>query len=547
MRPSTGSAFVWAPAHEMMDVEAQAKQKWRPTLGLVVVLMLLFVLALPLGGIWLFRFYDTQLVRETENELISQAAFVKAIMRAELQISGFDPEILPQAIVKNAALEADTGRPEASLDLSTTRILPTRTDAIPVETRARPEFLLIGERIGQINREVQQTTLAGFRLLDFNGIVIAGRDEKYMSLAHVPEVSEALEGRYASRVRQRISDSPRPPIYSISRGTDIRVFVAMPIDYQGKVAGVIYMSRTPSHFLRELYGQRWNLAGAAVFMLLITGTIAVLFVRTIKGPIDTLNDRTRRLSEGDRTAIKPLHRHGTREIAELSNGIFLMSRKLFDRSDYIRNFATHVSHELKSPLTSIHGAAELLMDEGEAVSPERRQQFLANIIKDTDRMSTLLNRLRELAATESRVEGTTSTLSNVIERQAAKHDILKFDILVPDDLRTAIPDESLSIILGNLADNSSKHGASNIRIEAHLSANGMIELLFSDDGEGISLANRDKVLEMFFTTRRETGGTGMGLNIIQSVLRVHGGSISVGNADDAGALFRIFMPAYLAT
>lgn len=87
-------------------------------------------------------------------------------------------------------------------------------------------------------------TLAGFKLIDPQGVAVAGSQEVGMSLAHVPEVALALSGRYASVLRQRISDQPPPSLYSLSRGTAVRVFVAMPVIVASRVAGVVYLSRT---------------------------------------------------------------------------------------------------------------------------------------------------------------------------------------------------------------------------------------------------------------------------------------------------------------
>jgi signal transduction histidine kinase len=84
----------------------------------------------------------------------------------------------------------------------------------------------------------------------------------------------------------------------------------------------------------------------------------------------------------------------------MRGGFLDMARKLQDRSDTIRTFATHVSHELKSPLTSIQGAAELLRDGSEDMTPAQRQKFHANIVADTERLNRLVRRLIELARAE---------------------------------------------------------------------------------------------------------------------------------------------------
>ncbi|MGI9350878.1 MAG: ATP-binding protein [Rhizobiaceae bacterium] len=513
-------------------------QKWRPTLSMIVVSMLVFILCLPLGGIWLFRFYDNKLVQETESELIAQGAFVKAIFARELGKKGFDASNLRVEVAKQKDSQFNLILPQ--LDLSSAYVQQPRPEAVPVEIRPLPVFANSGQEIKTVIQEAQKTTLAGFRVLDPNGIVITGKEETGLSLAHIPEVKQALAGQYASAIRQRISDSQPPPIYSVSRGTGIRIFVAMPIAYDGKVAGVAYLSRTPSHFLRELYGQRWKLAAAISFLLAITLIIAFIFIRTIKGPIDALNARTERIAKGDRTALAPLERHGTREIASLSEGLLFMSEKLQDRSDYIKNFATHVSHELKSPLTSIKGAAELLADLDSGMTAQAEAKFLKNILSDTDRMTKLLDRLRDLAAAEGlAIEGECHLEEVLLQVQPLFPELI-FQTETGADLAMPMPLESAVVVFSNMADNSLNHGANKLEINCR-QMNTEIIVLLLDNGTGITEANREKVFDLFFTTRRESGGTGMGLGIVQSILQTHGGKLEL-LPSPTGALFEISLP-----
>src|SRR5260370_35684782 len=107
-------------------------------------------------------------------------------------------------------------------------------------------------------------------------------------------------------------------------------------------------------------------------------------------------DRTERTTAGDRAAIKPLDHHGTRELAALSAAFLDMAEKLQARSDSIQTFATHVSHELKSPLTAIQGAAELLRDSGAAMDEAERRRFSNNIVNDAGRLNLLVRRLLDL-------------------------------------------------------------------------------------------------------------------------------------------------------
>lgn len=522
----------------MSERPAPYPQKWRPTLGMIVIAMLIFVLALPIGGIWLFRFYDALLVRETENELIMQGAFISAIMRREMTERRFNPARLAQSAPTKNPKTHNLTLPQ--IELPTAKILPRRANAVPTTQPVNSEMLAIGRSVFPILKDAQETTLAGYRILDSSGVVIAGATEVGQSLAHVDEVRNALSGIYASVLRERRSKNPTPPIYSISRGTNIRVFVAMPIEYEGKIAGVVYLSRTPSHFLREMYGQINQVIAALLFILIVTLAIGFLFIRTIKGPIDALNQRTKRIAKGDRDALKPLSRHGTREIASLSQGLLSMSEKLQDRSDYIRTFATHVSHELKSPITSIHGAAELLRDDGRDMADEKRNQFLNNIMQDTERLSRLLDRLRELASTEQSITIGQTGLRDCIAQTAVQFPKLTIIYDQTKDVAVRISAESLGIILSNLFENSERHGAETITITAAVNGKSAI-IRIADNGSGISATNRAKIFEMFFTTRRESGGTGMGLSIIQSILNTHGGSIDMLESEQ-GTTFEVTVP-----
>ena len=210
--------------------------------------------------------------------------------------------------------------------------------------------------------QTQKVTLAGFRILDPTGTVIAGRRETGQSLAHIEEVAAALQGRYRGALRVRISDKPPPPIYSISRGTGLRVFSAMPVIVDNHVAGVIYASRTPSNIFRHFYEEKGKFILAVIAVLGVTLIIGLIFSRTITRPMHELIQRISEIRQGKPDAFRPLAHYGTREFALLSRSFLEMAETLSHRSDHISTFAAHLTHELKSPLTSIRGAAELLQD-----------------------------------------------------------------------------------------------------------------------------------------------------------------------------------------
>ncbi|WP_040592323.1 ATP-binding protein [Mesorhizobium metallidurans] len=520
--------------------------KWRPRLATIVVAILIMVMALPLVGLFFFRLYENQLIRQTEAELIAQGEALAAIYAWDVREAGIPAERLGAPMPAEASeypsrsTEPDPRyRPiEPSLDLASDSVLPTRPAAVAASLD--PVFAAIGARLSGILDATQKTTLAGFRLLDPRGVVIAGREEVGQSLAGVEEVREALAGRYASALRPRIPDQPAPPLYSVSRGTKVRVFVAMPVAVDGKVAGVVYLSRTPNNIVKHLYGERGKVTLAAIAILGGTLLIGFVFLRTVSRPIYALMERTERIAAGDRTAIRPLDHHGTREMAELSAAFLDMAEKLHARSDSIQTFATHVSHELKSPLTAIQGAAELLRDSGTAMDEAERKRFSNNIVTDAGRLNLLVRRLLDLARAENLApSGETTSMGAAlallpVDKRLAVH------VEAGGDTGLRISGESAAIVLANLIDNSARHGASAVSLTAS-SADGKATVLVSDDGAGISPSNRDRIFEPFFTTRRDSGGTGMGLGIVLALLKAHDGTIRLVDSG-RGTRFEIILP-----
>ena len=427
---------------------------------------------------------------------------------------------------------------EPSLDLAVDTILPARPDAQPATPD--PAFAAIGARLNAVLTDTQITTLAGLRLLDANGTVISGSEDVGRSFAEVEEVRTALAGHYASVMRFRVTDRPAPPLYSVSRGTGVRVFVAMPVVVDGHVAGAVYLSRTPNNIVKHLYGERGKVMAAAIFILGATLLIAYVSIRTISRPMHALIARTQAIAAGNRDAMRPLSGHGTREMAELSTAFLDMAAKLQARSDTLSTFATHVSHELKSPLTAIQGAAELLRDSGDEMEPAKRTRFYDNIIADADRLNLLVRRLIELARAESANLGDeTTSLAEAVALLPAD-DRLAVTIADGADTRFRMSPENAAIAIANLLDNSARHGAKSFSLSA-TSAGEIVTIAAADDGDGISPANRARIFQPFFTTRRDSGGTGMGLGIVAALAKAHQGTVRL--ADSAkGTRFEIELP-----
>lgn len=525
----------------------QLKEKWRPSLGLIVFIVLVSVAILPLIGLFFFRLYDNQLIRQTQAELIAQSEVLAVIFAREVEARRADGIVLGAELPPNARPAPEDPfapiRPE--LDLTGDELLRRRPDALPPAVPAAPAFVEIGALLVPLIAQTQKVTLAGFRILDPHGVVIAGRQEVGQSLAHIEEVASALHGEYRAVLRTRVPDKSPPPIYSFSRGLGVHVFSAMPVIVDNRVAGVIYTSRTPSNIFQHFYQEREKFILAASTVVLATIVIGFVFSRFVTRPMHELIGRAERIRRGDPDGFRPLEHYGTREFALLSQSFLDMAGQLSRRSDYIASFSAHLTHELKSPLTSIKGAAELLLDslqdDARRLTGNEQRNFLSNILSDAERLETLTHRLRELARAEIVQQNERAELGVVIEGLMSRFPDRAISAGGCLDRSIGMSAEKALIVLSHLADNAVRHNATAVRLEAS-SEHSTIRMIVSNDGDPISEANRDRIFDAFFTTRRDGGGTGMGLAIAKAVMASHGGSIGL-LPDDEGAAFELQFPA----
>lgn len=275
--------------------------------------------------------------------------------------------------------------------------------------------------------------------------------------------------------------------------------------------------------------------GALGVALVLTVVIAVVFSRTITGPINALMKRTEEIGRGGRAAIKAPEQQGTREIATLSQSFLDLAERLVDRTEYVSSFAAHVSHELKSPVTAIRGSAELLRDA--EMSVEERRKFLDHIIADSDRLAALLERLRELARADLDAVSGTATL-RLLMAEPHRMPVVSFSGEI--DAPFTLGPEAAKAVFSQLIGNATEHGATEVAVTARRQ-DAILRIRVADNGAGISPGNRDRIFEPFFTTRREAGGTGMGLQIVRAMLAAHGGTIDL-VPSEAGAAFEIRVP-----
>lgn len=266
-------------------------------------------------------------------------------------------------------------------------------------------------------------------------------------------------------------------------------------------------------------------AGVAI----LAAVMSWVLWRILYRPITALAARAARVTRGEVGALDPLPHYGTQEMERLGRSVIEMGRTLQGREAVLRSYADHATHELKSPLTVLRGAAELL--EVEDLPAADRLRLLAKIDDATQRIATLLDAQRALARAQDPRMGGRTRIGPLLAGLSKDHPGLQLALLADHELPFSA--EEMRLVLGHLLTNAQGVGATEVRLTA---TERRLEV--ADNGPGISVGNRDRIFDPFFTTRRAGGGTGMGLPIVRRMLEAHGGTIVL-SGDGPGARFLI--------
>lgn len=222
-----------------------------------------------------------------------------------------------------------------------------------------------------------------------------------------------------------------------------------------------------------------------------------------------------------------------------------------------REFVANVSHELKTPVTSIKGFVETLQD-GALRDPQQAEHFLQIIGRHTDRLQAIIEDLLSLSWLENQgeeraqhfpVEKLRPILTGVLELigPKAEKQQVEMELSCEEGLEARVNPALLEQALLNLVDNAIKYSPEQgkIRIEANRVPDG-IEISVQDHGSGIAAKHLERIFERFYVVdkarSRKLGGTGLGLSIVKHITQIHGGRVTVASTLGEGSTFAIHLP-----
>jgi two-component system sensor histidine kinase KdpD len=206
-----------------------------------------------------------------------------------------------------------------------------------------------------------------------------------------------------------------------------------------------------------------------------------------------------------------------------------------------------VSHDLRTPLAVITGAATTLRDDGARLPEATRAELISSIVDDAKRLERVLGNLLQLTRVESGLvpnrewipveEIIGAALTRLEDAIGAKPLVLDIE----DGLLAPVDPVLFEQVLINLIDNALKHGTPPIEISAH-ARGAAIEIEVHDHGPGVPAGIGTRLFEKFVRASNAPGA-GLGLAVVRAIVVAHGGSVSVDNGPRGGARFRVTLPA----
>ncbi|NBE50690.1 sensor histidine kinase [Streptomyces boluensis] len=278
-------------------------------------------------------------------------------------------------------------------------------------------------------------------------------------------------------------------------------------------------------------------------LLLVVGGVTWLVTRRALRPVEGIRAEMAAITASEDLSRRVPEPDAHDEVARLARTTNETLTALEASVERQRRFVADASHELRSPIASLRtqlevGAAhpELLDVDGAVADTVRLQQLAADLL--------LLARLDAgERAGDARLDLGALVREEVSQRAG---DRVPVTVTAADGIEVDGSRSQLGRVLGNLLDNAQRHARSRISVAVRAEG-GFAELTVADDGDGVPPAERERIFERFVrlddARSRDDGGAGLGLAIARDVARRHGGTLTVGESADGGALFQVRLPS----
>jgi len=352
------------------------------------------------------------------------------------------------------------------------------------------------------------------------------------------DVRLTLQGKYGARTTRK---DPEDPATSV-------LYVGAPIRVRGETAGVLTVGKPMTSINAFLKSAQPEVLRIGALSALVAISLSLLVSWWVSRQIQTLIGYANDIRMGRRVDLPDLARTELKEMGDA----FDKMRESLEGKKYVEQYVQTLTHEIKSPISAIRGAAELLEEE---MPLESRKQFLSNIRSEAERIQDLVERMLKLSELETKQS--LETLEVVLMAPLVRTVLEgKGPMLSRKRLEVeALLDEALTVqgdpfllhqALANLMQNAIDFSPAGGRILVRTAASGSgMSLTVEDQGPGIPAYAQERIFQKFFSLKRPDTGkksTGLGLNFVREVASLHKGRIQLENLPSAGFRASLFLP-----
>ena len=381
------------------------------------------------------------------------------------------------------------------------------------------------------------------RLRDNMQVAVQGSPDALQTLNSEDVSSALLEVLKGKEVQKRITPSVGGAVFT----------VAVPWVQNDTVLGAVFIHTSAQVVEAGYRGLLWQIAIGFSLAALVGMLGTAIYTRGIVKPLTVITSAAEDMSRGKLNTRADVT--GAVEVRQLAGAFNVMAEKLEQVEESRREFVANVSHELRSPVTSIHGFVEGMLDG--TIPSDDYSQYLQIVFDETNRMKRLINDLLQLSRMDKGVEKLEMTdfdINELIRRaligrmSEIEQKTLNVHLDFAQEPCVVYADrDRISQVVLNIVDNALKFIGKNgnLTISTSLLHDNVVEVVMQNDGEPISPEDRPHVFERFYKADKahtSGNGTGLGLSICKQIMDMHGQMIGVLPMDD-GAGFRFTLQA----
>lgn len=377
---------------------------------------------------------------------------------------------------------------------------------------------------------------------DAKGIVRFDSENQALGLDYSSwrDVGRTLRGEYGARSTRDDPDDEQSGV----------LYIAAPVLDGPRIAGVVTVAKPVASLAPIIARSEQTVLRRGALLLLAALLIGVVFTAWLTHSMNRLVSYARALARGERAAPPSTSRD---EIGELSRALALMREELDGRA-YVERYVQHLTHEMKSPLAAIRGAAEVL---AEPLPEADRQRFAASIATQAGRLHRMADQQLRLAQIEQQrsldapvavnLKSLCESVSAELSALAARRRV-KLDVIIDDSLAIHGDTFLLQLALANLIQNAIDFSPPQSTVICRAEADQMnISTVIDDNGPGIPDFALPRVFERFFSLPRPDGtpkSTGLGLALAREIALLHGGHLDLANGPGGGARATLTLPRH---